>query len=393
MEMMLVCVESSMPADRQKVVLVTNSLMVGGLCSVIVEQAHAFDRAGCEVHVVLLNSNSEAAEESPCSVHYLPLSDSNVRLRHRVLYALFRPFLKGIGNWFSARYNCKRFNQFLRELGVACDDVVILHGFRTVVSLRQFDHPGLIKVMHEMQSDHVGPFGGGLGALRAYFVRACYVKGARVAVSEAVKLDYREKIKGKGAVEVISNGINSARVIALSEASKGPCFSRPYIVSVGRLVPVKGFDVLIRAFGKSAISKTHDLVIVGEGKELDGLAALANEVGVPEKIHFPGYISPPFSIVRKADLYVGASYHEGFGLALLEAIALGVPVMASRVSGFEEIVRHCGGVMFEAGDVDGLSELLDQFKPGVACEDGLALDRYGFDALVKQYLRLRTKES
>ena len=116
MEMMLVRVESSMPADRQKVVLVTNSLMVGGLCSVIVEQAHAFDRAGCEVHVVLLNSNSEAAEESPCSVHYLPLSDSHVRLRHRVLYALFVLFLKGLGTGFLPDITVKGSTSFCGSL-------------------------------------------------------------------------------------------------------------------------------------------------------------------------------------------------------------------------------------------------------------------------------------
>lgn len=381
-----------MSEGKKKVFLVTNSMMVGGLNSVILDQVFAFSQAGCDVQVVLLNDKGALPEDIECNVHFLRLSDSHALFRYRILYSFFRPFLKGIGNYFSGKYNRRVFDGFLGESGANDDDLIILHGFKTVVSLRQVDHPGLIKVMHEMQSDHVGPGMWVLKGIRARIIRSCYRKGTRVAVSDAVRKDYRNEVRGEDCVEVISNGINTEKVKALSDQPLPLDLPRPYIVSVGRFVPVKGFDVLIRAYSASSIKGVYDLVIVGEGKERESLEGLVGELGLAGQVFFPGYVDPPFAIMRNAHLYVGASYHEGFGLALLEAIALGVPVLASRVSGFEEIIWNCGGGMFEAGDVDQLRGLLDDFESPKSRGDDICLGKYDFDAVVERYLKVTSEK-
>jgi glycosyltransferase involved in cell wall biosynthesis len=117
-----------------------------------------------------------------------------------------------------------------------------------------------------------------------------------------------------------------------------------HIVAMGRLEPVKGFDLLLRAF--AACRDRHPdwtLTILGDGKERQRLEALAKELGITAHVRLPGTVADPTPVLRRADLFVLSSRFEGFPNALLEAMALGVPVVATDCAG--GIVRH---------DVDGL---------------------------------------
>lgn len=372
----------------KQVVLVTNSMKMGGLHSVIEEHARLFLSAGLDVRVVLFSRGGDVPNELRERVHYLPRVDSGSELYLRILYALFRPFFRGIGNLFEGRKNARIFNEFLDEAGVGAEDLVVIHGFRPIASLRLVSHPRLVKVMHELQSMHAGKASGWLQQVRFSLIRSCYRLGKAVAVSEAVKRDFLDVVGGEEPVTVISNGIDIQALWESAKKSKTLELSRPYIVSVGRLVDVKGFDVLIKAYAVSRVRQTHDLVIVGEGKQRQGLESLVAENGLEDCVHLTGYVKPPFGIVKNAALYVGASFHEGFGLALLEAMCLGVPVLASRVSGFEEIMADYPEAMFCAGDVDDLCCHLDEFMtqcPGAAQS---IPSRYNFSEILQRYLRL-----
>ena len=372
----------------KKVLLVTGSMKIGGLNSVIVEHARMFLSAGCEVHIVLTSRKGELPEDLQDKVHYLNLDNAESGLIMRLLYAIFRPFLKGIGNLFAEKKNRTIFENLMLDLGVSNEDMIVIHGFKVAAAFRGVCHPNLVKVMHEIQSEHAGGSGGWVRRIRYKLIAGCYERGKRVAVSKAVRDDYLKVVGGKGAVAVIGNGVNVSALLEASKTAPSMNHSRPYIVSVGRLVKVKGFDVLIRAYAKSDASHTHDLVIVGEGKEREAISRLIRELGLDEKVYLAGYVKPPFCIVREADLYVGASFHEGFGLALLEAMSLGLPVIASRVSGFEEIMEANPECMFEAGDVDALARLMDQVLQSDEKGRQVMPERYDFDEILKSYLLL-----
>jgi glycosyltransferase involved in cell wall biosynthesis len=110
--------------------------------------------------------------------------------------------------------------------------------------------------------------------------------------------------------------------------------------SAGRLVPVKGFDVLIRAFADvRRVVGEVSLVIFGEGPEREKLRALAGELGVADCVSFPGYKSRE-EIYRTIDVYVSASRTEGFPVALIEASVAGLPVICTAAGGQTEIVAH-----------------------------------------------------
>jgi len=135
----------------------------------------------------------------------------------------------------------------------------------------------------------------------------------------------------------------------------------PLIVSVGRLTPQKGHDLLLRAFAGSRFRGTHRLAIVGEGSGLGALEALARELGIAERVHFLGFRTNPWALVARAELFVLASRWEGFPNALLEAMACGAPVLAADCCfGPGEMIEHGeSGWLVPPDDSAALGEAMD----------------------------------
>jgi glycosyltransferase involved in cell wall biosynthesis len=104
------------------------------------------------------------------------------------------------------------------------------------------------------------------------------------------------------------------------------------VAAVARLVPQKGLDVAVEAL--AGIDAT--LVVLGEGPERERLEARARALGV--RLLLPGRVGDVASVLRRADVLVHPARWEGFGLALLEAMLAGLPVVATRVSSIPEIV-------------------------------------------------------
>ena len=173
-----------------------------------------------------------------------------------------------------------------------------------------------------------------------------------------------------GVVKVIPNGVRcdfwSAAAPARDVAARAPV-----ILSVGRLHPVKGHDVLLRGFARVR-DRLPDaaLAIVGDGVARPAVARLAAELGVAHAVEFAGTLSPAQVRDRlgAARVFVQPSRSEGLPLALLEAMAAGVPVVATRVGGVPDVVAPGTGLLVPPEQPDALADaLLD-----VLGNDGLA---------------------
>jgi glycosyltransferase involved in cell wall biosynthesis len=128
----------------------------------------------------------------------------------------------------------------------------------------------------------------------------------------------------------------------------------PVILSVGRLEFQKDHETVIRAM--SLIQDAH-LAVVGVGPRLEELESLARKLRVANRVHFLGQRTDVPQLMKAADVYVQSSRWEGFGIAALEAMASGLPVVASRVPGLAELVGDTG-LLFEPGDHQQLAEHL-----------------------------------
>lgn len=160
-----------------------------------------------------------------------------------------------------------------------------------------------------------------------------------------------------GRIQVVLNGVGGE---FRPDDSRSEVARR--VVFVGSLIPRKGADVLLRAFARSA---TPDLVLrlVGDGPERAPLAALAHSLGIADQVEFCGQVAPcdVASHLAQSALFVLPSYSEGRPNVLLEAMAQGVPVIATRIDGVVDTVTEGEHAwLFEAGSVDALSAALEE---------------------------------
>ena len=134
------------------------------------------------------------------------------------------------------------------------------------------------------------------------------------------------------------------------------------LVAIGRLTNQKGFDILIKSFARTVHRHPGwQLQIAGVGEEQAALHQLCKNLSIAEQVVFLGRKSDLQIVWREASLFVLPSRFEGFPNALCEAMAVGLPVIATRCEfGPEEIVRHGeNGLLVPVEDVNALSEALD----------------------------------
>ena len=162
------------------------------------------------------------------------------------------------------------------------------------------------------------------------------------------------------AVEVIHNFVDpvvydrSAYPRALQAQFGG---ERAVLMHVSNFRPVKRVRDIIRVFAKISKALPSVLVMVGDGPERIQAEEEAGELGVQDDVFFLGKIDAVAPLLADADLFLLPSETESFGLSALEALACGVPVVASRAGGIPEVVRDgVTGALREVGDVDAMAE-------------------------------------
>lgn len=134
------------------------------------------------------------------------------------------------------------------------------------------------------------------------------------------------------------------------------------VLSVGELLPRKNQQVIIRAIGKINDSKIH-YIMCGKGAQLNELKILAQKNGIGEQVHFLGYRNDVLDIYGQADLFAFPSRREGLGLAGLEAMYCGLPLVSSNTSGPRDYMENGKtGFMYSPDDVDGFAKGIKVLK-------------------------------
>ncbi len=204
--------------------------------------------------------------------------------------------------------------------------------------------PVVLGTHGELSGDAHGAFDRST-TLRLALRRLCATAAAVTAPSAYTLRELERTFAVHGRSEVIANGVD---VDELASGTARTDLGR-YVVSVGRLVPQKGFPTVLEAFARARSRLGgRRLVIAGEGPERARLEVEIARLGLADAVVLLGAVAREElpALLRGADAFVLASTHEAFGLAALEAMAAGVPVVASDVGGIPEFA------------VDGQSALL-----------------------------------
>lgn len=197
-------------------------------------------------------------------------------------------------------------------------------------------------------------------------------------------------------IKVLYNPVDLKNIINKSKDEVNhPWFNEdiPIIISAGRLVPQKGFDVLIKAF--SLVLKKHEarLIILGEGPFKEKLEKLTSQLGIKRYVDFPGFQDNPWRYFVRSTIFVLPSFYEGLPCVIIEALALGVPVISTNcLSGPAEILDGGKyGLLTPVGDefsmAEGILKVLinNELREEYSKKGQIRVEDFSKEKIIKQY--------
>lgn len=175
-------------------------------------------------------------------------------------------------------------------------------------------------------------------------------------------------------------GIDSAAYVRDDEVRRakreelGLSESDVMLVTMGNLDRGKNFDTLIRAISLAENKRTH-LFICGEGPEKERLASLAKELSVSERVHLLGYRTDMKELLFASDIFVFSSFREGLSRSVMEAMAVGLPCIVSKIRGNVDLIEDGkGGFLVPPASATGFAEAIDKISGDAALAEGMSAE-------------------
>lgn len=267
-----------------------------------------------------------------------------------------------------------------RELGDFAPDVVNVHNlfFTTTVVTASAAQKAGIPVVTTLHLGDVGEISGWKGRAAAAYEMAVGKRVLRcsdhlIAVSEAVATHARGLGDTNISIDVIANGVDLDAYHPATE-TKGDSDAVVGIF-VGRLLPNKGPHYLLEALHRLPADLNYLIRVAGDGPMLPELERITAVHGLTDRVEFLGLRTDVPTLMREADFFVRPSTLEGMPLTVLEAMASGIPVVATDVAGTgEAVVDGQTGILVAPGDTGALAEALVTMirSPQTRLEMGLA---------------------
>ena len=329
----------------------------GGMERHVVELALGLHRAGIEAVVVsempVRRRNAYAARLRAGGVTLLA-AGRRTRIANGLLLAL-QPRHRRPAMIHGSGLLSRQLGRTLNRFGLGGNDVIHVHGCRLGQSwVMDWARSRGIACVY---TEHVDVVAGG-GPLMPDGPELAAQAGALSCVSEHSRASLASLFTTPPRIVVTGH-------IVATPSELPPCASGPdrfQILCPARLEPHKGVDVLLRAFATLLVRHPRaELLVVGDGAQRRELVRLADDLAITRSIRFTGALPPEAvaSLILDADVVALPSLSEALPLALLEAMASAVPVVATRVGGIPEMIETGStGLLVEPGDVAGLAAAL-----------------------------------
>lgn len=377
---------SKMRIEENKIMFVVHSLRGGGAEKVASILLNSLAKSeDVPIVLVLFDKESSAASPHGIDVRYLDVkANGNVFYKgvkfFKAIYRLaaiikeerprsilsfmdYANIISIISNWLSSKKN---------------KVIISVHSFPTA-QMREYAANFWEKIMGLL--------------IRKFYNKADSI----IAVSKHVCNDLVENFKiDKSRIHIIHNPIDLKKIDSLSnEDVSEKLFTKdvPIILSVGRLSKEKGFEYLLKAFSLLRGKNNARLVILGEGKEEANLKELSINLGIDKKVFFLGFKDNPYKYMKRSTIFVLPSLYESFGLVMIEAMACGIPVIATKsYKGFEDIIEHeRTGLLVNVGDEQAIAESMlrllndEKLRRSLSEEAKERVAKFSIEKITNQY--------
>ncbi len=373
-----------------KLMIVIHSLRGGGAERVLINLLKGLDRSEFSINVVLYERVFDYPLPDNVEVTILDIEAS------RNLFKLIRGFvLKIIRLALLFRRNKPdTIFSLLSSTNVAVIIAKVLSRTKSKLIVSEHTYPS-VNLANEMY-----------GGITRLFMKRCYPEADRIiAVSESIKQDLVLNFHfPETKIEVVCNPVDIEDIERLSkETVEHPWFydKIPVIVSLGRLTKQKGYPYLLRAFSLVKRHLSCRLVIIGDGEDKTKLLSLVRSLGVEREVELLGFQKNPFKYLARSSLFVLSSLYEGFPNVILEAMALGLPVISTDCpSGPAEIIEDKkNGLLVPVRDEQALSRAImavmtdERLRESLGREARQRAGAFALDKITENYRRVFSDNS
>jgi glycosyltransferase involved in cell wall biosynthesis len=235
--------------------------------------------------------------------------------------------------------------------------------------------------------------------LKLHLIRKAYADAdALIGNSWGVRDDFLKFGMKAEKVHMIYNPINREMIVRMAAEESDINVNVPLVVSAGRLVYQKGFDVLMKAFRKVRDRIEAKLLIIGDGQLKQELLSIREALGLRNDVLFAGFQQNPFKFYKHATVFCLSSRYEGFPNVVVEAMNLGVPVVVTNCHAGPSEITEDGkyGILIPSEDPDALAEVLLKVLTDSQLRDKLSAlalkksDDFGYEASLEAYEHLLT---
>jgi len=351
----------------KKIVFAINDLQGSGAERYVTTLYLALTEMGHECHIICFKNVVELSLENRLRVHHfrIPASYSFIPRRQRDILT------------------SKRLDEFILQR-IGPPDLLLSN---LMSADRLFCHsklPNVYLVVHiNFSADHLAGLSESERQKKLTKLQRVYSKKPCICVGQGVKEDFDTVMKTSYPSVRIYNPVDVDFLRRSSLAYHVDC--QNYIVHIGKFKPVKRHDLLLGAYQKAGVD--NPVVLLGKGNSELEIRALANDLGINEKVIFAGFQSNPYPWLKNARLMVVSSDYEGFSIAILEAMALGVPIISTDCpSGPREVLPPENLV-----PVDDENKLAEKIRAAIAFPDQYQVsfsEEFSAGYAAKEYLKM-----
>ena len=341
----------------KKVLFLIESLAGGGAERVLITLLNHMDRQAFDVTLCCVSNVGAFLDELNPSVDHQSILPEPSKLSG-MSFLLYKLKYKLVYSWLPIRWVYRLFVPKGYDVEVA-----FVEGFATKLIAASSSKVSKKIAWVHIDLEHL-PWTQDNGIFRSLEEeKASYSRFDRIiCVSQAVADAFKRVYEPQTTVSVLHNPIDTSHIVfRAKEDCLIPSKSRIRMVSMGRLVPQKAFDRLLRI--ASRLKKdgfAFDLWILGDGRERRLLEGLIDKEYLRDNVVLWGFKQNPYPYLASADLFVCSSLTEGFSTAITEALVLGVPVVATDCAGVRELLEESGGGIISSNDDESLYFALKQ---------------------------------